>query len=245
MFRVHIRHPKHALLPIFKSNDLVHDALITGLHATGMSLDRLVGANAEPFTFATHAFARANGLVLRGITVSTPSAELARALAQLDPGTCRYARARTGEALSLEGASLERIDCPIVAGVSRVGMLLLSPLVLDDPSAKGRWLEHFDAAVVSTAVNRQLSRHAERQVALEVMADSLYLRLNPRPRRRVVIKIEAGREHYVFGLVLPLVLEGPTDDLRLAWAAGIGRKTRLGFGCLGLAEHGLSGRAAA
>lgn len=242
MYRAHLRYSKQALLPTFKSNDLVHDALVAGLHAAGMPLPRLIGADAEPFTFATHAFARGSSLVLRALTISTSSPELARALARLDPGACRYTRARTGEALSLEGASVECIDCPIADGVRQVGALLLSPLVLDDPAAKGRWLERFDPAVVAAAVNRQLSRVAGRPTGLKILADSLYLRLNPRPRRRVVVKIDDGGERYVFGFVLPLVLEGPTEDLRLAWAAGIGRKTRLGFGCIGLAEHGLSGR---
>jgi CRISPR-associated endoribonuclease Cas6 len=209
-----------------------------------MALKQLVGPDAEPFTFATHGFSRGDALALRGVTVSTPSAELAQALARVDPSACRYGRARTGETLSLAGASVEPVPCPIVDGAREVGVLMLSPLLLDDPSAKGRWLDRFDAALVTEAVNRQLTRIAGRPIALEVEADSLYLRLNPRPRRRVVVKIEDGRERYVFGLALPLVLRGPTDDLRLAWAAGIGRKTRMGFGCFGLAEHGLSGRVA-
>jgi CRISPR/Cas system endoribonuclease Cas6 (RAMP superfamily) len=36
-----------------------------------------------------------------------------------------------------------------------------------------------------------------------------------------------------------LVLAGSEEDLRLAWYAGIGEKTRLGFGCMGLAERGI------
>jgi CRISPR/Cas system endoribonuclease Cas6 (RAMP superfamily) len=36
-----------------------------------------------------------------------------------------------------------------------------------------------------------------------------------------------------------LVLTGSDDDLRFAWYAGIGEKTRNGFGCMGLAEQGL------
>jgi CRISPR/Cas system endoribonuclease Cas6 (RAMP superfamily) len=37
----------------------------------------------------------------------------------------------------------------------------------------------------------------------------------------------------------PLILEGAEADLRFAWYAGMGEKTRNGFGCLGLAEQGV------
>lgn len=243
MLRIHLRFPPRSPLPTFKSNDLVHDSILAGLRARGLATERLIGAAAASFTFATHAFVRGKELALRGVTISTASAEMARALADLEPATCRCSRARTGETLSLAGCSLEPIDCPIADGTRRVGVLMLSPLVVDDPAARGRWLDRFDAAAVTTAVNRGLSRTAGRPTALEVAADSLYLRLNPNPRRRVVVRIDSGTERYVFGLALPLVLEGPTEDLRLAWAAGIGRKTRMGFGCFDLVERGLSGRA--
>jgi CRISPR-associated endoribonuclease Cas6 len=36
-----------------------------------------------------------------------------------------------------------------------------------------------------------------------------------------------------------MLLQGSEDDLRLAWYAGIGEKTRSGFGCLGLLEEQL------
>ena len=37
----------------------------------------------------------------------------------------------------------------------------------------------------------------------------------------------------------PLLLEGSEEDLRFAWYAGLGEKTRNGFGCLGLIEQGV------
>jgi CRISPR/Cas system endoribonuclease Cas6 (RAMP superfamily) len=39
--------------------------------------------------------------------------------------------------------------------------------------------------------------------------------------------------------MVPLVIEGNEADLRFAWYAGIGEKTRAGFGCIGLAQQGI------
>src|SRR3954454_22342199 len=46
MHRLHIRFPAHVPLPTFKSNDLLHDAIVTGLHAAGVPLERLGGPGA-------------------------------------------------------------------------------------------------------------------------------------------------------------------------------------------------------
>ena len=43
----------------------------------------------------------------------------------------------------------------------------------------------------------------------------------------------------ILGVGADFLLEGAEDDLRFAWYAGIGEKTRNGFGCLGLAEQGV------
>jgi len=48
-----------------------------------------------------------------------------------------------------------------------------------------------------------------------------------------------GRPAFAIGMQAPLVLSGRREDLELAWYAGLGEKTRAGFGCIGLAEQGV------
>jgi hypothetical protein len=227
---------------VFRSNDLIHDALIAGFAASGMPADRLVGAAAEPFCFATHAVPRKGHLHLRGLTISTSSSELGTTLRRLDPCSCTKSRAATGEAISLAGARVLPISSPVIPGVTEIGVVTLSPIVISQRGTR-RWLDCFDRKTVQSAVNTRLSRLAGRSVCLEIEADPLYLRRTARPLRRVVVKLlPNGREAYVFGLVLPLRLSGSSDDLDFAWYAGLGEKTRMGFGVIESAERGLSGR---
>ena len=37
----------------------------------------------------------------------------------------------------------------------------------------------------------------------------------------------------MIGIACPLSISGTVEDLRSAWALGIGEKNRYGFGCLG------------
>lgn len=93
---------------------------------------------------------------------------------------------------------------------------------------------------LAAAVNARLSRLAGRSVNLQVEPDSLYLRANPRHSVLVSLKRKPnGRHAFVIGMSAPLVLAGSEADLRLAWYAGIGEKTRNGFGCIGLLERGV------
>lgn len=126
-------------------------------------------------------------------------------------------------------------------GTSGLGVLMLSPLVLGVPGERHRrWIQRLNDMDLSAAINPRLSRLAGRPVALQIQADSLYLRANPRHSVLVSVKqAPSGQSSFVIGLSAPLVLVGSEADLRLAWYAGLGEKTRAGFGCIGLLEHGV------
>lgn len=77
-------------------------------------------------------------------------------------------------------------------------------------------------------------------MTLTVQPDSLYLRANPHHSVLVSTKqSKEGRAAFVIGLQGPLVLAGRREDRLLAWYAGLGEKTRNGFGCIGLADEGV------
>ena len=134
---------------------------------------------------------------------------------------------------------------PILPKQGQLGCLMLSPLVLhdDNHTDKGkRWHSNLNdlSSNLSQIINRKLSFIAQRDVQLSIYPDSLYLRANPQHSVLVNLKtFRDGRKSFVIGMQAPLLLEGSEDDLRLAWYAGIGEKTRSGFGCLGLIEQGV------
>jgi CRISPR-associated endoribonuclease Cas6 len=122
-----------------------------------------------------------------------------------------------------------------------LGVVTLSPIAISDRATKSkRWLTRLDQVDLAAVANARLGKIAGRVVALTVQPDSLYLRANPDHSVLVSIKrMHNGRAAFVIGMQAPLVLAGSREDLLLAWYAGLGEKTRNGFGCLGLAEEGV------
>ena len=225
----------------YQHQDLVHDAIVNGLIAAGATPEQVIGVGAEPWTFAALGYHRAHEGRVHGLVISTPSPALAPALAALEPAALRYARASTGELLDFSNASVATEAPPVCTDPGMLGVLTLSPIAISEPGAKNkRWLTQLDRVELSAAANARLSKIARRTVSLSVQPDSLYLRANPRHSVLVSTKrMRNGRAAFVIGMQAPLVLAGSREDLLLAWYAGLGEKTRNGFGCLGLAEEGV------
>jgi CRISPR-associated endoribonuclease Cas6 len=225
----------------FQHQDLVHDAIVNALIAAGATPEQVIGMHAEPWTFAALGYHRGHAGYLHGLVISTPSKLLAPVLTALDPTAIRYARASTGELLDFAAASMSNELPPICQNPGVLGVLTLSPIAISDPSGKHkRWHTRFDQVDLSAAASARLSRIAGRTVSLTIQPDSLYLRANSQHSVLVHTKrLPNGRSAFVIGMQAPLVLAGSREDLLLAWYAGLGEKTRNGFGCLGLAEEGV------
>jgi len=225
----------------YRHQDLLHDAIVNALITAGATSAQVVGAAAEPWTFAALGYHRAHVGQVHGLVISTPSTVLADALTALQPAAVRYARASTGELIDFSAASVSTEPPPVCTDPGSLGVLTLSPIALSAPGTQQkRWLTQLDQVDLSAAANVRLSRIVERTVALSVQPDSLYLRANPRHSVLVSTKrMRNGRAAFVIGMQAPLVLTGSREDLLLAWYAGLGEKTRNGFGCLGLAEEGV------
>lgn len=221
--------------------DLVHDALVNAWIAAGARPEQVIGAQALPWTFAPLGFHRHHEGRTHTLVVSTSDAALSAILATIDPCTVRYARAATGEMLDFSSASVVVESSPILTEQTTLGVLTLSPIAISDQSVtRKRWHTSLDAVDLSAVVNSRLSRISGRQISLRVQPDSLYLRANP--RHSVVVstkRMKNGQPAFVIGMQAPLVISGSRNDVLLAWYAGLGEKTRNGFGCLGLAEEGV------
>ncbi|MCP4219678.1 MAG: CRISPR-associated protein Cas6, partial [bacterium] len=135
---------------------------------------------------------------------------------------------------------MEEAD-PIGPNQKALGVVMLSPLAVSrrDKKKGRRWYNNLENLDLSAALNHRLSRLSGRNVNLRADPDRLYLRINPEYDALVHTRESKKGRTFVIGMRIPLVLQGDEKDLRLAWHAGIGEKTRYGFGCIGLAEKGV------
>jgi len=222
--------------------DILHDALVNAWVTAGATSEQITGMTALPWHFAPLGKQNKQGKMVHTLIVSTPDAALAQCLAKINPDDIFYARASTVEKVHFTGAEIKIEVDPILPNQNALGVLMLSPLAISDKSAshKKRWHKQLGQCDLSAAINHRLSRLAGRDVKLQVQPDTLYLRCNPDHSVLVPTKLmRNGKIVFVIGMSAPLVLMDSDHDLRLAWYAGIGEKTRNGFGCIGLAEYGL------
>lgn len=244
MLRIRLQLPRHEPLQQYDHFDLIHDALVNALVAAGADNSEVIGHQAKPWTFAPLGWHRKHTGLTHGLVVSTADVGLARILSRLDPAQV-VKRRWDMASVNFAAASVRMEPDPILPKQGQLGCLMLSPLVLhdDNHTDKGkRWHSNLNdlSSNLSQIINRKLSFIAQRDVQLSIYPDSLYLRANPQHSVLVNLKtFRDGRKSFVIGMQAPLLLEGSEDDLRLAWYAGIGEKTRSGFGCLGLIEQGV------
>ena len=240
MHRVRITLPKRQSVD-YRNIDILHDALVNAWTAAGAPAEAVVGPNAGMWHFAALGWWKKSGSQVHTLVVGALDPQLGAWLKGMDPAHIRHARAATSEAVDFSAANVEIDPDPVAPGLTSLGVVMLSPLVVSrKEDSKRRWVSHIDEVDLSAAVNVRLSRMVERPVQLKVEPDRLYVRCNPKHDSLIPLKEYAdGRKSFVIGMRVPLVLQGAEEDLRLAWYAGIGEKNRFGFGCIGLAEKGV------
>ncbi|EFK07879.1 putative CRISPR-associated endoribonuclease Cas6 [delta proteobacterium NaphS2] len=240
MYRVRITLPKRKSVD-YRNLDILHDALVNAWVAAGAPAKTVVGPNAGMWHFAALGWRQNGGNRVHTLVVGTPDLQLGVWLSDMNPSDIRYARAATGEAVDFSAADVEMDPDPVAPGLTSLGVVMLSPLVVSrKESGKRRWASSIDEVDLTSAVSTRLSRMAERSVRIKAAPDRLYVRCNPKHDTLIPLKqFPDGRKSFVIGMRVPLVLQGPEEDLRLAWYGGIGEKNRFGFGCIGLAEKGV------
>lgn len=245
MLRVRIQLPKGQPAQQYDHHDLIHDAIINALIIAGADSNDLIGHQAKPWTFAPLGWHKGHTGFAHSLVISTADIQLAQALSRIKPADLTKRRWESSF-VNFSAAHIGIEPDPVFPGQNQLGCLFLSPLLLQDKSHTGkskRWhqnLSNLTPEQLSATINRKLSFVADRVVNLRLYPDSLYLRANPKHSTLINLKVfKNGNKSFVIGMQAPLLLEGNEDDLRLAWYAGIGEKTRSGFGCLGLAEQGV------
>lgn len=242
MLRIRFNLPHPLPAQIYTHQDLIHDAIINGLEQAGVSSEHMVGRYAKPWTFAPLGWHRGHQGFVHSLVISSIDPVIARALTRIKPEHITQRR-WNGEIIDFTGSNRSIEYDPIFPDQTQLECLLLSPLALQDhtqQNSKKHWYQNLSALPLSEIISHKLSTQAGREVQLKILPDLLYLRANPKHSVLVNLKQHKnGQKSFVIGMQAPLLLAGSEEDLRFAWYAGIGEKTRNGFGCLGLLEQGV------
>ena len=218
--------------------DTLHGALVNAWTSCGARGADVVGRDAGNWSFGAVGTATPKGFVLKSLVVGAEGGALESVLPLLTSETIRKTSVN-GDHVDLASWDRIRDDLPTVCppGESAtLGAVMLSPLAISVRGQKGRW--HDDLRGVGPdlqeAVNYRLSRLTGRKVRLTIEPDRLYLRANPKHSTLVRTRTVPGaKPAFVIGMLCPLSISGRLEDLRSAWALGIGQKNRYGFGCIG------------
>ena len=220
--------------------DSLHAALVNAWTSCGAHGEEVAGRGAGNWSFGAVGTATSRGFILKSVVIGAEGSPLEPILHRLAPETVRK-ESVNGDLVDLATWDLASEELPIACEPGETATLpaiMLSPLAVSVRGRKGRW--HDDLAKIGPnleqAVSYRLSRLTGRDVRLEVEPDRLYLRANPRHSTLVRTRtVKGGKPAFVIGTMCPLSISGRIEDLRSAWALGIGEKNRYGFGCIGFA----------
>lgn len=217
----------------FRFLDSVQAALVEGLVHAGLPGDALVGHTAHPWTFACLGWTRKGGLrTLSRLVVSSASDTISAALGKLDPARIRKTSAN-GDVINLDGARI-RPDAHVpvpetrelcVAFPGRFALTLLKSKRSATEFARSATDTDFPAALKAG-----LDRRAGRTLDLEIAIDPLTLATDGRAVP-VALRKSGDRRIMIPAFDMPVTLRGNPADLAWAFHAGLGAKTRQGFGC--------------
>jgi len=221
----------------YRSVDTIHDAAICMLTAAGASAETLIGEKAKVWgagtVFPRKGNPQTGELSARAVVISTIDPELSEIFSRIDTSQMRSVRNRTGERVDLTGWTIEEDPAPVVDGMSFLPAMCGSPIAISHrvPTQFGKWFRDFRDGDVQGRVNERLSRMTGREVRLRLSPDQGYI--DSKRSHAVHCRIKADQPAgVVVAMSLPLLIEGSPDDLETAWYAGIGEKTRMGFGIL-------------
>ncbi len=212
--------------------DPVHAAIVTGFRSAGAPEELVLGSAAAAWTFATSGWSRPGGSsFIRSITISTADPRLAISLAKVDPSAMRHSSVN-GDVVDLSGATSEVLPDVFAPGQDEIGVAFASPFLISQRGvAKKSYVRSLDGIDLSAAFSAGLSRRLGRPVRIEAIPDRLSVRTDGARPRLVRVRRAGTREIILPAHSVLMSLRGPTHDLHAAYYAGLGEKTRYGFGC--------------
>jgi CRISPR-associated endoribonuclease Cas6 len=240
MLRIRLKTPRGRDIE-YTNVDVIKDAATNMLVAAGGNRTRLGGEGSLLWGAAaicTRYTTPRNGKdparrIAHEIVISTPDPEVATLLEHSNPDNMRKFQPVTGESIDMSGATMTMEMDPVIPDLTTsLDAYALTPMLASrvDGRQLGRWHSSVRDFDLSATVSARLSRIAGRTVNLTVVPDELYLAGRGTYATRVDIRTKDKKPVVVVGMTFPFMISGPWEDLRLAWYAGIGERTRLGFG---------------
>lgn len=217
----------------FRFMDSMNAALVASLTSAGGAPEDLVGNGAAPWTFGVKGYTKPGGeMVATGVLLSTPSATLASAFEKLDPRSAVVCSAN-GDRIDLGKGFKTR--CRAAPGVDQDEAMLCfqSPVAImqkKDTREKTAWVESLTEIDIDAALKTGLERRAGRSLDIAFAMDRL-TRMTAIRRKVPIRRDRQGRSSFVIAFSAPIAVRGTPADLRFAYLAGLGAKTRAGFGC--------------
>ena len=215
--------------------DSVHAALVAALTESGLESREVVGEMAQNWCFAAKGYSKSKGpCVLTGVTISAASEKIAAALTRLNPQAARVSSVN-GDQLDLSCGVLRAVPDRLCAGTDDAMFAFASPFVLvhkkDGVSSKTSYVGSLDEVDIDAALRSGLERRAGRPLDISFHIDRLSLRADGRPRVVRYRRMAHRRDQMIDAFSLPVSVRGEPEAVRFAYLAGLGAKTRVGFGC--------------
>ena len=215
----------------FRYLDTVHAALVTALRRAGAAESQVLGEAAAPWTFATSGRGFPGGTIrIDAVTLSTPDPALGEIMAKLD-GHYTPIHSANGDVLDLSGAATRPEPVPLHLDQDSLSIGFASPFLLSARGPGKSYLRSLAGADLSAAFSAGLSRRLRRTVSLAVEQDRLSAITEGAIPHLVRVRRSGTRDLVLPALSAVLTLRGRSADLRDAFLAGLGEKTRYGFGC--------------
>ena len=218
--------------------DSLHASLVNAWTSCGARTVDVIGREAGNWSFGAVGKATAKGFLLKSVVVGAEGDPLESILPEMVPDMVRKS-STNGDVVDLSAWDRVVDELPVVCRPGENTVLpaiMLSPLAVSVSGRKGRWHDDLSKAGpdLEEAVNFRLSRLTSRHVRLTIEPDRLYLRANPKHSTLVRTRaVRGAKPAFVIGMLCPLLISGRLEDVRSAWALGIGEKNRYGFGCIG------------
>ncbi len=215
----------------FRYLDTVHAALVTALRRAGAAEDQILGEAAAPWTFATSGHGFPGGTIrIDAVTLSTPDPALGALMTRLD-GHHAPIRSINGDELDFSGAGTRPDPVSLHPDQDSLTVGFASPFLLSSRRPDKRYLRTLAGIDLSAAFSAGLSRRLHRPVLLQVEQDRLSAVTDGAIPHLVRVRRSGTRDLILPALSAVLTLRGRPADLRDAFLAGLGEKTRYGFGC--------------
>lgn len=229
MARITLALPSPARL---RYRDSLHAALVAGLRATGVPEATLIGVAAAPWTFAASGRSFPGGpSLVRAVILSTSNSVLGQAMQRLDPATIRWSSIN-GDEVDLSGAMRRSEPLPLLPGQDEITVGFASPFLVSAPAAPQKtYARSIMGLDLSAAFSAGLTRRLGRPINLRVTPDRLSALTDGAKPVLVRVRRSGGRDVILPALSATLTLRAPPHDLHDAYLAGLGEKTRYGFGC--------------